>query len=99
MVFERENLLLEGGWRDLKLLRQVGVASRMIFLEKLCCVVERDTVVSVDVMTVGRGGSSVKVLKQYRVVGIHGKYCSKWFISKVPQTLFGKDSKSKSSAN
>ena len=36
-------------------------------------------------VTVGRGHSSVKVSKQYRVNDIHDKYYNKWFIAKVPQ--------------
>ena len=36
-------------------------------------VIERDTVVLVDV-TIGRGCSSVKASKQYRVIDIHDKY-------------------------
>ena len=39
---------------------------------------ERCAVVSADV-TIGRGGSSVKVSKQYRVIDIHDKYYNKWF--------------------
>ena len=57
-------------------------------------VIERDTVVSAHVK-VGRGGSSVKVLKKYRVLDIHEKYYNKWFMAKVPQKVFGKDSKYK----
>ena len=57
-------------------------------------VIERDTVVLADV-TVGRGRSSVKVSKMYRVIDIHDKYYSKWFMAKVPQKIFGKDSKYK----
>ena len=41
---------------------------------------------------VGRGSSSVKVLKQYHVPYIHDKYCNKWFMAKVPQKVHGKDS-------
>ena len=54
----------------------------------------RDTVVLADV-TVGRGRSSVKVSKLYRVIDIHDKYYNKWFMAKVPQKIFGKDSKYK----
>ena len=57
-------------------------------------VIERDTVVLADV-TVGRGRSSVKVSKMYRVLDIHDKYYNKWFMAKVPQKIFGKDSKYK----
>ena len=38
-------------------------------------------------MTVGQEGSSVKVLKQCRVLDIHDKYYNKWFMSKVPQVF------------
>ena len=38
--------------------------------------IERHTVVLADV-TVGRGGSSVKLSKQYCVIDIHDKYCNK----------------------
>ena len=44
---------------------------------------------------VGRGSSSVKVLKQYRVLDIHNKYYNKWSMAKVPQKVLGKDSKHK----
>ena len=44
-------------------------------------VIERDTVVSAHVK-VGRGSSSVKVLKQYCVLDIHDKYYNKWFMAK-----------------
>ena len=37
----------------------------------------------------------MKVLKQYRVLDIHNKYYSNWFMSKVPQKVLGKDSKYK----
>ena len=57
-------------------------------------VIERDTVISADVV-VGRRGPSVKVLKKYRVVDIHDKYYNKWFMSKVQQKILGKDSKYK----
>ena len=57
--------------------------------------IERDTVVLAEVV-VGRGRSSAKVLKQYRVIGIHGKYNNKWFMPKVPQKIFGKDPSTKS---
>ena len=57
-------------------------------------VIERDTVVLANV-TVGRGRSSVKVSKMYRVIDIHDKYYNKWFMAKVPQKIFGKDSKYK----
>ena len=56
--------------------------------------IERDTVVMADV-AVRRGGDSVKVSKQYRVVDIHDKYYNKWFMAKNPQKIFGKDSKYK----
>ena len=55
--------------------------------------VERETVVFADV-SVGRGRSSGKVLKQYRVIDIHNKYY-KWFMANVPHNIFGKDSKYK----
>ena len=57
-------------------------------------VIERDTVVSAEV-AVGRGASSTKVLKQYRVLDIHDKYYNKWFMSKDPRKVFGKDDKYK----
>ena len=37
----------------------------------------------------------MKVLKQYRVLDIHNKCYNKWFMAKVPQKVFGKDSKHK----
>ena len=37
----------------------------------------------------------MKVLKQYRVLNIHDKYYNKWFMAKVPQKVFEKDSKYK----
>ena len=55
---------------------------------------ERDTVILADV-TVGNGGSSVKVSKQYCVIDTHEKYYSKWFMAKVRQEIFGKDFKYK----
>ena len=55
---------------------------------------ERDTVVLAEVV-VGRGRSSAKVLKQYRVIDIHNKYYNKWFMAKVPRKIFGKDFKYK----
>ena len=57
-------------------------------------VIERDTVVSAHAK-LGQWSSSVKVLKQYRVLNIHDKYYNKWFMAKVPQKVFGKDSKYK----
>ena len=57
-------------------------------------IVERDTVVSAEVV-VGQGASSTKVLKQYRVLDIHDKYYNKWFMSKEPRKVFGKDTKYK----
>ena len=54
--------------------------------------IERDSVVYADV-AVGRGRSSVKVSKQYRVTDIHGNYYNKWLTAKVPQKIFEKDSK------
>ena len=56
--------------------------------------IERDTVVLADV-TVAHGGTNVKVSKQCCVIEIHGKYYNKWFMSKVPRKIFGKDSKYK----
>ena len=56
--------------------------------------IERDTVVLADV-AVGRGCSSVKVSKQYRVTDIHGNYYNKWLAAKVPQKIFGKGFKYK----
>ena len=44
-------------------------------------VIERDTGVSAHVK-VGRDSSSVKVLKQYRVLDNHDKYYNKWFMAK-----------------
>ena len=54
--------------------------------------IERDTVVLADVI-VGRGGSRVKVSKQYCVIEIHDKYYNNWFMTNVPQKIFvfGKD--------
>ena len=49
---------------------------------------------STDV-TVGHRGSNVKVSKWYRVIDIDKKYYNKWFMSKVPQKIFGRDSKYK----
>ena len=47
-------------------------------------------------VVVGRGRSSTKVLNQYpRVIDIHDKYYNKWFMAKVPQKIFRKDSKYK----
>ena len=46
-------------------------------------------------VVVGRGASSTKVLKQYRVLDIHDKYYNKWFMSKEPRKVFGKDTKYK----
>ena len=57
-------------------------------------VIERDTVVSAHVKE-GQKSSSVKVLKQYRVLDIHNKYYNKWSMAKVPQKVLGKDSKYK----
>ena len=37
----------------------------------------------------------MKVLKQYRVLDIYSKYYNKWFMSKVPKKIVGKDSKCK----
>ena len=56
--------------------------------------IKRDTVVLEDV-AVRRGGSSVKVSEQYRVIDIYDKYYNKWFVAKVPRKIFGKDSKYK----
>ena len=56
--------------------------------------IERDTVVLAEVV-VGRGRSSAKVLKQYRVIDIHDKYYNKWFMTKVTREIFRKDSKYK----
>ena len=56
--------------------------------------IERDTVVLAEVV-VGRGRSGAKVLKQYRVIDIHDKYYNKWFMTKVLQKIFRKDSKYK----
>ena len=53
-----------------------------------------ETVALADV-AVGRERDSVKVSKQYRVVDIHDKYYTKWFMTKNPQKIFGKDSKYK----
>ena len=53
-------------------------------------VIERDTVVSAHVK-VWRGSSSMKVLKQYRVLNTHDKYYNKWFVAKDPQKVLGKD--------
>ena len=49
-------------------------------------VIERGTGVSARVK-VGRGSSSVKVLKQHRVLDIHDKYYNKCFMAKVPQKV------------
>ena len=49
-------------------------------------VIERDTVVSAYVK-VERGSSSVKVLKQYRVLDIHDKCYNKWSMAKVLQKV------------
>ena len=57
-------------------------------------VIKRDIVVLTDV-TVGREDSSMKINKQYRVIYINDKYYKKWFMSKVSQKIFGKDSKYK----
>ena len=56
--------------------------------------IERDTFVLADV-AVGRGRDSVKVSKQNRVVDINDKYYNKWFMSKEPRKVFGKDTKYK----
>ena len=37
----------------------------------------------------------MKVLKQYRVLDINDKYYNKWYMTKVTQKVFGKDSKYK----
>ena len=34
----------------------------------------------------------MKILKQYCVLEIYDKYYNKWFMSKVPQKIFGEDS-------
>ena len=36
-----------------------------------------------------------QILKQYRVLDIHDKYYNKWFMSKVSQKIFGKNSRYK----
>ena len=54
--------------------------------------IERDTIISENVI-VGRGASSVTAAKHYRVVDVHDKYYSMWFMSKVPSKKWKKDSK------
>ena len=56
--------------------------------------IERDTIISENEI-VGRGASSVTVVKHYRVLDIHDRYNKKWFTSKVPIKKWKKESKFK----
>ena len=55
----------------------------------------KSDIVDLTDATVGREDSSMKINKQYRVIYINDKYYKKWFMSKVSQKIFGKDSKYK----
>ena len=87
----RKTKSLVGGWLERP---STSETSGKTDNDSVEIVIERDTMVSAYVK-VGRGSSSVKVLKQYRVLDIHDKYYNKWFMAKDLQKVFGKDSKYK----
>ena len=60
--------------------------------------IERDTIILVNVR-VGRGASRITIAKHYRGVDVHDKYYNKWFMSKVPNKEWKKDSKFKLKAH